>query len=1048
MFTDFFIERPVFAGVCSLFILIAGAVCIPNLPIAMYPRIAPTQVDVISNYIGANSKTVESGVNTPLEIQINGVEGMKYMTGSSTNSGDSKVSVLFNLERNEDMAQVDVQNRVQQVMGRLPAQVKNSGVTVKKASTAIVMAVALYSENNEYSNFYLSNYADRYLKDALKRVKGVSDITIFGERKYAMRLWLDPQKMSFYNMTAGDLVNALQRKNVQVPAGEVGRPPIQSDQEYQMSVRVNSRLKNVKEFDDLVLKSTADGTLIRMKDIGHSELGAEDYSTNLTYLGKPGVGLGVYQQNSANALEVDKLVRAELEKRSKDFPPGMKYTIAFDTTGVVAESIHEVEKTLYEAIALVVLVIFMFLQKFRSTVIPLVTIPVSLIGTFAFMKIFGFSINTLTLFGLTLATGLVVDDAIIVIENIERLVEEKGMSVLQATKEGMHEIVAALIATSLVLIAVFLPVAFFPGTTGVMYKQFALTIAVSIGLSAFNALTLTPALYYLLMKNQPVHGHGHEETKEKFIVLRWFDTGIDWLRARFHRLVIGALRLKYLVLALFAGSIVLTYFLFKMVPMGFVPKDDQGYFIISVKGPPGVSLNYTDGIIRQINKLLAKEEAILGTFAISGNGFSGNAPNSATVYVTMKPNEERMSPEASVSSVITRVRNPLTTNITGAVVVPIEPPSIQGFGNTGGFSFQMKNESGMSLQEFQQIVQSFVADAGKHPHLAGVFTTFTANDPQLEVNVNREKVDNLNVDMNEVFNTLQIYMGSNYINDFDYLNRVYRVYAQAESAYRQSQKSIDQYYIHSRKDKLIPLGSLVDIKRINDASIISHFNLFQSAEINGGPKPGFSMGQALDAMESLAKEKLPEGIRYEWAGLSLEQKSSGSATILLFGLGFLFVYLILAAQYESLTDPLIIMMAVPLAILGAMLAQMVRGLENDVFCQIGLTMLIGLAAKNAILIVEFANQLRKEGHSLRNSAVMAVGERFRPILMTSFAFILGLMPMVVATGAGSAARNSMGNAVVGGMLISTFIGLLLVPVLYYVVCGLRERLLKPKSHHG
>lgn len=1044
MFTDFFIQRPIFASVCSLMILLAGLVCIPSLPIAQYPRIAPTEIDVTTQYIGADAKTVENGVNTILETQINGVEGMKYMSSFASNTGNSKISVLFDLERDEDIAQVDVQNRVQQVLGRLPSQVKNTGVTVKKASTAIVMAVALFSENNTYNDYYLSNYADRYLIDTLKRVPGVSDVAILGERKYAMRLWLDPQRMSFYNMTAGDLVRALQQKNVQVPAGEVGRPPINAEQAYQMSIRVNSRLKNTEEFDNLVLKSVKGGTVIRVRDIGRSQLAAEDYSTNLTFLGNPGVGLIVYQQNSANALQVDQLVRAKLDELAAQFPPGMKYQVAFNTTEVVRDSIHEVIQTLFEAILLVVLVIFLFLQKFRSTLIPLITIPVSLLGTFAFMAAFGFSINTLTLFGLTLATGLVVDDAIIVIENIDRLMEEEKMGLLEATQKGMREIFSALIATSLVLIAVFVPVAFFPGTTGVLYKQFALTIAVAIGLSAFNALTLAPALYYLFMKGQDPHAPAEE--KPKFIALRWVDAVLEKANRIFHRLTLQAVRHKGVVMLGFVASLGLMVFLLNSLPKGFVPTDDQGYFIITVKGPPGVSLNYTDGIIRQIDEILSKETAVLGTFAISGMGFNGNTPNSATVYVTMKPNEERHGIANSVKAVIARVRPRLMGQIPGALAVPIEPPAIQGFGNTGGFAFELKNEGGSSLQELQTAAQQLISQAGKSPVLDGLFTSYSANDPQWMVDIDREKIDTLNISMDEVFQTLQVYMGSVYVNDFDYLNRVYRVYVQADQHFRKNAHNIDEYYVRSRIGQMVPLGSLVRLSRTHDPSTISHFNLFQSAEITGAPKPGFSMGQAMAAMETLAHQTLPNGMTFEWSGLALEQQSSGSATLMLFALGFLFVYLILAAQYESISDPIIIMLAVPLGILGAVLAQHLRGLENDIFCQIGLTMLIGLTAKNAILIVEFANHLRKTGVSIRTAAVHAAKKRFRPIMMTSFAFILGLMPMVTATGAGSAARNSMGNTVVGGMLVSTFIGLIVVPVLYCVVCEGRQRLLKKKTH--
>jgi HAE1 family hydrophobic/amphiphilic exporter-1 len=1031
MFVDFFIKRPIFATVCSLILILAGLVSIPTLPISQYPEIAPPQVSVTSTYIGASAETVESAVTVPLEQEINGVEGMKYMTSTSTNDGVSTITVTFDLNRNVDDAVVDVQNRVATAQARLPDAVKATGVTIAKNSSALVLVYGLYPDKGQYDNFFISNYADRFIVDALKRVKGVGQVRIFGARKYAMRLWLDPYKLARRNLTASDVVNALREQNVQVAAGQIGQPPSLDAQPYQMSIRALGRLTDTAQFEQLIVKTNADGSLIRLKDVGRAELGAEDYSSILRFNGHDAVGLGVFQLPNANALEVGDAVKAELARLETRFPPGLKKALAIDTTTVIRESLNEVIFTLALSIAIVVGVIYLFLQNWRSTIIPVITIPVSLIGTFIFMKAFGFSINTLTLFGLTLATGLVVDDAIIVIENIERFIQEKKLAPLEAASAAMHEVFGAVLATSLVLIAVFGPVAFSPGTTGILYQQFALTIAFSIALSTFNALTLTPALSALLLKQT--------HPKEGWLFAQ-VNRAIRVTRTGYHKALRRTVRLKPLVIGVFLLLILATGWLLKVVPTGFVPQEDQGYFVVTVQAPEGSSLAYTRGVLDKVGAVLSQEKDILGLFSVGGFSFLGSGPNKGILFIALKPLEERKGAENSVKGIIGRLM-PKLMMIPDAMVIPFEPPTIRGVGSIGGFQFEVQDESGQDLNQLFEKTQAMVGAANQHPVLARAFTSFTANDPQLRVTVNRQLAKSLNVSLTELFGTMQVNLGSLYVNDFDFLNRIYRVYVQADQQFRNEPSAIGQLYVRSNDGVMIPMNNLVKVERTFTPQAINHYNMFRSAEINGSPKPGYSTGQAIQAMEDLARKVLPAGMRFEWSGLALEQIQSGQQAGFIFALSFIFVFLVLAAQYESFVDPFIVMMAVPLAVFGALSFQSMRGLENDVFCQIGLVMLIGLASKNAILIVEFANQLRQRGLGIAEAAVEAAKTRFRPILMTSLAFILGIIPLVVASGAGSGARHSMGTAVFGGMIVSTLLNLFLVPVLYILAASLREKLL-------
>jgi len=1023
MFVETFIRRPILASVCSLVIILAGAIAIPTMPIAQYPRLAPPQITVSAFYTGANATEVETAVTTPLEQAINGVEGMLYMTSSSTNSGGCNISVTFDVTRDQDVAAVDVQNRVNQALGRMPAEVRTTGITVQKQSTGFLMAVGVYAENNAYDSLFMSNYLDIYVRDALKRIPGVADVTIFGERKYSMRLWLDPDRLAARDLTAGDVVQALREQNVQVAAGSLGQAPAPAGQMYQLSVRAVGRLRDASEFENIILKGGRGGALVRLADVGRAELGAETYGAQLRFQGVEAVGFGVIQLPTANALDVTNSAVAELERLSAQFPPGMKYQIALNTTDVVKESIWEVLKTLAEAIGLVVLVIFVFLQTWRSTLIPAITIPVSLIGAFAFVKVMGFSINTLTLFGIILATGIVVDDAIVVIENIERHIQEFKVSAAKAASDAMREVFGAVIATGLVLIAVFVPVAFFPGTTGRLYAQFAMTIAFAVALSVFNAVTLTPALSALLLDRESHH-------KGRFF--SFFERIITSGTNGYVRALRRGMQFRWALVAVFILSLGLTYWMFQIVPRAFVPEEDQGYFIVQVQAPAGASLEYTGNVARQAEKIILGDPDVLALFSVMGFSFSGAAPNQGIMFVRLKPFEQREG-EAHSSRAITGRLMPQLLGLPGAIVVAFAPPSIPGLSRFGGFEFQVLDQSGTDITNLAQATQALAMAGNQSPKLRGLFSPFTANDPQLQVTIDRPRALALGLPLGEVTSALQIFLGSQYVNDFELNNRAYRVYVQADQRYRSNPQTLKQLYARTRTGEMVSLEQVVHLQETTAPQVISHFNLFRSTTINGTAAPGVSSGDALKEMERLARETLPDGMGYAWSGISLEETKSGQLAFYIFGLALLLVYLTLAAQYESLVLPFIVLLSVPLAVLGALAAQWSRGYANDVYCQVGLIMLIGLSAKNGILIVEFAEQLRAQGLSVVDAAVEAARIRLRPILMTSLAFILGVLPLVVATGAGQEARHSVGTAVAGGMFVSTFLNIVFIPVLYVVV---------------
>jgi HAE1 family hydrophobic/amphiphilic exporter-1 len=1030
---NFFIARPVFASVCAIVIVLGGAVSIPTLPIAQYPELAAPQVQVQSLYVGANAQVVESAVTTPLEQQINGAEGMRYMQSTSGSDGTSLITATFDVGRDKDLAAVDVQNRVNTALPRLPAEVKNTGVTITKTTPAIVIAAGFYSEDGSLSNVFISNYIDLYVRDELRRIRGVADVRVFGERKYAMRLWLDPVRLASRGLTASEVVAALRDQNAIIAAGQVGAPPAPSGQTFQISARASGRLTEPRQFEDLVLKRGANGSLVYLRDVGGAELGAEDYSVNLRFDGRDAVGIGVFQQSDANALDLENAVRSALTRLAPAFPPSMKYDIAFNPTTAVRESIREVLKTLGEAILLVILVIFLFLQSWRSTLIPTITIPVSLIGTFIFIKAFGFSINTLTLFGIVLATGLVVDDAIVVVENIQRNLTETGGDARGAARRAMGEVAGAVVAMSLVLIAVFVPVAFLSGTTGRLYRQFSLTIAFSVAISAFNSLTLSPALAALLMRAAP------EGEKRRFVVFRWFNRAFDGTRERYRRALAWQLgHLRWAGLAFLAG-LALTAIVLRSVPSGFVPDEDQNYFIIQAIGPQGASLEYMTGIAKQVEGQLKARAEVRNIFSVLGFNFTGNGANRATIFTSLKPISERPGREHGAPALVADLQLKLLA-IPGALVIPFLPPPIQGQGSTGGFTFELLDKT--SSADFAALAQASEQLTGEAPRTGRVgrlFTTFSVDDPQLSVDIDRDKAQSIGVPIGQIGDALGVYLGSQYVNDFDFVNRSYRVYAQAAAPFRGQPRNIGELYVRSQAGGLVALDNLVRLKLGRAPPVISHFNLYRSIELAGTPAMGASSGQAIAAMQQTAAKVLPADLGYEWSGLSWEEVRAGRQALIIFALGLTLVFLVLSAQYESFSLPFIIILAVPLAILGGLGAQRFRGLVNDVFCQIGLLMLIGLASKNAILIVEFAEQLRAKGQSSLDAVTNATMLRLRPILMTSLAFLLGVLPLVFAGGAGANGRHSMGTTLFGGLLLSTVLNLFFTPALYLMMQRLRER---------
>ncbi|MEB3251911.1 MAG: efflux RND transporter permease subunit [Cyanobacteriota bacterium] len=1037
---DTFIRRPVLATVVTVLILLVGGIAVPLLPIEQLPELAPVQVQVTASYTGADAATVENTVTNVLEREINGVEGMDYLTSSSTNTGQSTINIVFRPGQDKDLAQVNVQNRVAVAQPQLPGEVNDLGVTVRAQSPSTLLVYRFYTEDDRYDGLFLNNYVDLFILDEVKRINGVGNAQIFGAGRYAMRLWLDPAALAKQGLTPGDVVKALQEQNIQIGGGAIGAPPTPSEQGYQFTVRLPGRLSEARQFENLILKVGAGGNLVRLRDVGRAELGSENYGFDVKADDHLAAGLLVYQLPGSNALDVANAIRERMAELQLSFPPGLKAEIVFDTTEFVQVSLREVLVTLLQAIALVLLILFVFLQSWRATVIPAIAIPVSLVGAMAFLLLFGFSINSLTLFGCILATGLVVDDAIVIVEAITAKIDQ-GMRPRLAALDAMGELSGAVISTSLVLMAVFIPVAFFPGTTGKIYQQFALTIAFTVLVSTLNALSFSPAMAALLLRSSGSDRGGR---------LDWFFQRFNDLLARviegYRRLVGGLIRARYLVLTLFVAGLVLLVGMFRLIPTGFVPPEDQGYFIGIVQAPDGVSLPYTQAVMAKTNTLLSEFPEIKSTFLIAGFGFDGAAPNRGVFFATLTPWDQRQGVKASVFGLLPRVNQALQ-QIQEARVIAFNAAAVPGFSPTGALEMQLLDRSGgqLTIDDFLANSQEVIAAANQSPAAAGVFTQFTASAPQIQVELDRDRLKAMDVDLAEAQSALGTYLGSRYVNDFSFGGRNYRVFIQADAPFRDNPADIDAIYVRSKTGTMVSLAEVVNRQEVVGPATINHFNLFRSIKLEGQPAPRASTGQLIQAMTQAHTQAALPSVGQAWQGTAKEELAAGGAAAIIFGLGLAVVFLVLAAQYENYVDPIIILLTVPLAILGALIFLWLRGLALNVYAQVGLVMLIGLASKNAILIVEFANQARAQGLGLVPAAINAAQQRFRPIVMTSISSLAGFFPLLVATGAGSSSRWSVGYTVFGGLLVATVLSLLVVPVLYVVLKGLADWLFSDKT---
>ena len=1041
--SQYFIKRPIFAAVLSMLILIAGAISLFQLPITEYPEVVPPTVVVSATYPGANPKVIAETVASPLEQAITGVEGMLYMSSQSTADGRLSLTVTFALGTDLDKAQVQVQNRVSQALPRLPEEVQHLGVTTAKASPDLTMVVHLYSPDKRYDNLYLSNYAVLNVKDELARIDGVGDVKVFGAGEFALRIWLDPDKIASLGLTTADVVNAIRDQNRQAAAGAIGAPPASSTDAYQLLINVKGRLQSTDEFANIIVRVGKHGEITRLKDIARIELGSNSYSLRSLLDNQPAVALPIFQRPGSNAIEISDKVRAKMKELKANFPQGIDYRIVYDPTVFVRGSIEAVVHTLLEAILLVVIVVVLFLQTWRASIIPLVAVPVSLIGTFAVMHLFGFSLNTLSLFGLVLAIGIVVDDAIVVVENVERNIE-LGKSPLEATQQAMKEVTGPIIATSLVLSAVFIPTAFISGLTGQFYKQFALTIAISTIISTFNSLTLSPALSAVLLK--PHDAEPDRPTRLlNFLFGSWlfkpFNRFFAALSRGYSRTVKRVLRGSAVVLVMYVGLIVLGQQEFVRTPTGFVPSQDKQYLVSFAQLPDAATLDRTDDVIRRMSAIALKQPGVASAVAFPGlsiNGFT-NAPNAGIVFVTLKPFAERKDPSLSAGA-IAGALNHKFQSIQDAFIAIFPPPPVHGLGTIGGFKLQIEDRGSLGFEALYNTTQKVLQKAWQDPALSRVFSSFQIKVPQLEVKVDRDKAKNHGVALSDIFDTLQVYMGSLYVNDFNRFGRTYQVDVQADQAFRTDADQISRLRVRNRDGDMIPLGAFVTVHRTAGPDRVMHYNGYPTAEINGAPAPGYSSGQAQAAISKILDETLPNGMTYEWTDLTYQQILAGNSALYIFPLVVLLVFLVLAAQYESWSLPLAIILIVPMTLLSAMSGVILEGGDNNIFTQIGLIVLVGLAAKNAILIVEFAKDKELEGMSLREAVLEAAHLRLRPILMTSLAFIMGVVPLVLSSGAGSEMRQAMGTAVFWGMLGVTFFGLLLTPVFYVLVRRLAGRL--------
>lgn len=1040
MFSKFFINRPVLAMVMSIIIVIAGGLSIFSLAVEEYPQVTPPQVVVQATYPGASAEVISSSVASVLENSINGVEGMIYMQSSSTSSGSLNINIYFTNETDPDQATINVNNRVQAVLSSLPQEVQRQGVTVDKRSSTILAVYSLFSDSPAHDTTFIANYAAINILEELKRVPGVGDAALFSRQEYSMRIWLSPDKLTKYNLTPAEVIALVQEQNSQFAAGFFGQEPVRKDLDFTYTVTTQGRFTTPQEFENILIRTNSDGSSLRLKDLARVELGAEDYSVNAFYNGRPAVAFGLFLQPGANALNVAEGVAKKLEELSQTFPEGLQYAIPYDTTSFVNVSIKEVIKTFIEAIILVVIVIYFFLQNFRATIIPVLAVPVSIIGTFAGMYMLGFSINLLTLFGLILAIGIVVDDAIIVIENVERLIHEEKLSVKDATMKAMDEIASPVIAIVLVLSAVFIPVAFIGGFSGEIYKQFAITIVISVVISGFVALTLTPALCVSILKT-------HEP--KPFWIVKKFNDFFEWLTHQFTDKVAHAIRRGVFYVILFVGLIAVTYGLFTRVPTGLVPAEDKGMLLVSMQLPPATALSKTTEMASFMESTIRNNPNVEAVMALAGYDMLSSAVRTfgGTAFVKLKDWDLRKEDNQKSQALAQTFTAQLMQN-PNAVIFALNPPPIMGLSLTDGFEMYIQNRTGGSIQDLQKYTQLVLQEAQKRPELTGVRTTLSVNVPQYNVQLDRQKAKSLGVNVDDVFTTLQSTFGSYYVNDFNLYGRTFKVSMQSESEFRETPNDLRNVFVRSSNGDLIPISSLVTFERVIGSDILERFNLFPAAKLMGDAASGYSSGDALKAIEEVANQVLPDGYTVAFSGSSYQEKNAGGTGTIAFIFGLVFVFLILAAQYERWLMPLAVLTAVPFAVFGAILATWLRGLNNDIYFQIGLVMLIALAAKNAILIIEFAMEAReKQGKNIYDAAVEAARLRFRPIVMTSLAFTIGVLPLAISSGAGAASRHAIGTGVIGGMLAATFIATFFIPLFYTYFARLSEFISNLRNRH-
>ena len=1032
-FARFFVDRPIFAGVLSMVIFVLGAISAFLLPISEYPEVVPPTVVVRAQYPGASPKTIAETVAAPLEQEINGVEDMLYMNSSSNADGTMTLTATFRIGANLDLAQVQVQNRVAQALPRLPEDVRRFGVVTRKSSPDLTMVVHLFSPDNRYDDTYIRNFAVLQVKDTLARIPGMGDVQLFGSGDYSMRVWLDPDKVAARNLTASDIVRALREQNVQVAAGTLGQQPSPRDASFQLSINARGRLVDEAEFGQVIVKTSPDGANVRLSDVARIELGANQYALRSLLDNKPAVAIPIFQAPGSNALALSDAVRKNMAELAKNFPEGIKYDIVYDPTRFVRSSIEEVVRTLFEALALVVLVVILFLQTWRASIIPIVAVPVSLVGTFAVMKLLGFSINALSLFGLVLAIGIVVDDAIVVVENVERNIE-LGLSPRDATRRAMEEVSGPIIAIALVLCAVFIPIGFIPGLTGQFYRQFALTIAISTVISAFNSLTLSPALAAVLLR-------GHDVPKD--LPTRFLDRGLGWLFRLFNRffdaaasgyvgLVRKLLRRSGFALLAYAGLLALTYFGFAKVPTGFVPTQDKQYLVSFAQLPDAASLDRSDDVIRRMSKIALETEGVEHAIAFPGLSIAGlnNTPNAGIVFVGLKPFEQRKRKDL-YGPAIAATLNKKFSQIQDAFVAVFPPPPVQGLGTIGGFKLYVEDRADIGLDGLYESTQKLLSAGYQTPALAGLFSGYQVNVPQLFADLDRTKAKSRGIAVTDVFETMQAYLGSLYVNDFNRFGRTFQVTVQADAKHRLTAEDVGTLQTRNAQGAMVPLGSVLTVKATNGPDRVTRYNGYPAAEVNGGPSPGTSSNQALAAIDTIAARELPPGMKYEWTDLTYQQILAGNTALFVFPLCVLLVFLVLAAQYESWSLPLSVILIVPMCLLAAITGVWLDGSDNNIFTQIGLFVLVGLSCKNAILIVEFAKDKQEQEHLDPVAAVLqACRLRLRPILMTSIAFIMGVWPLVSSHGAGAEMRHAMGVAVFAGMIGVTCFGLLLTPVFF------------------